>query len=288
MENRTITIVECPRDAMQGIHNFIPTNIKVDYINSLINVGFDIIDFGSFVSPRAVPQMRDTANVIDGLNLQENTSLLSVILNKKGALSAISFDEIKILGFPLSISEIFQMKNSNQSIKSSLKLIDEIKNLCVKKNKKLLIYFSMAFGNPYGEFCDYDLLFHYVKEIKNKGINMISIADTIGNSTQLSIKNIYTQLAQDFPLLDIGLHLHSKKDDAYSKIESAWNAGCSRFDVAISGFGGCPFAQSELIGNIETQCLLNFVAVNDINHNLNVLAFENACNSAKDIFNNYI
>jgi hydroxymethylglutaryl-CoA lyase len=279
-----IKIIECPRDAMQGIDQFIPTQKKADYINTLIKVGYDVIDFGSFVSPKSVPQMRDTARVLELLELQNNTSLLSIVLNKRGALEASFYDEIKIIGYPLSISEIFQKKNSNKSISSSLDLIDDIQNLCIKKNKTLLIYLSMAFGNPYGEHWSNDLLFNYLKKMKDKGITMVSLADTIGNSTEQSIYDLYKESNSSFNL-DIGLHLHSKPSDVSLKIDSAWNAGCRRFDVAINGHGGCPFAQNELVGNIPTEMLLNFLFSKNINHSIDMLAFESACNQAKKTFN---
>ena len=279
-----IKIIECPRDAMQGISQFIPTQKKADYINALIKVGYDVIDFGSFVSPKAVPQMRDTARVLELLELTNNTSLLSIVLNKRGALEASFCDEIKIIGYPLSISEIFQKKNSNKSISSSLDLIDDIQNLCIKKNKTLLIYLSMAFGNPYGEHWSNELLFSYLKKMKEKGITMVSLADTIGNSTEQSIYDLYKDSNSYFNI-DIGLHLHSKASDVSLKIDSAWNAGCRRFDVAINGHGGCPFAQNELIGNIPTEMLLNFLFSKNINHSIDMLAFESACNEAKKTFN---
>ena len=279
-----IKIIECPRDAMQGISQFIPTQKKADYINALIKVGYDVIDFGSFVSHKAVPQMRDTARVLELLELTNNTSLLSIVLNKRGALEASFCDEIKIIGYPLSISEIFQKKNSNKSISSSLDLIDDIQNLCIKKNKTLLIYLSMAFGNPYGEHWSNELLFSYLKKMKEKGVTMVSLADTIGNSTEQSIYDLYKDSNSSFNI-DIGLHLHSKASDVSLKIDSAWNAGCRRFDVAINGHGGCPFAQNELIGNIPTEMLLNFLFSKNINHSIDMLAFESACNEAKKTFN---
>ena len=285
MKNRKIKIVECPRDAMQGLKEFIPTQQKADYINSLMKVGFDIIDFGSFVSHKAVPQMRDTSQLVDLLEIKEKTSLLSIIVNKKGALDASIFEQIKILGYPLSISEIFQKKNSNRDINTSLELIDDLQNICIRKNKTLLIYFSMAFGNPYGEIWSPSILLDYIDKVIDKGITMISIADTIGNSTPESIKSIYTNISSIFPKIDIGLHLHSKPEDASNKIESAFNVGCNRYDVAINGYGGCPFAQNKLVGNIATEHILNLLTKKKIVHSLDLLAFENAYNQAKDIFN---
>ena len=285
MKNEKIQIVECPRDAMQGLKGFIPTEKKANYINSLIRTGFNIIDFGSFVSHTLVPQMRDTSQLVSLLDLQQETSLLSIILNKKGAVQASQFEEIKILGYPLSISEVFQKKNSNMDVKSSLRLIDDLQNICIKSNKILLIYFSMAFGNPYGEKWDLSILLSYIDKIQNKGIQMISLADTIGSSTHESIKYIYGNVIEEFSVLDVGVHLHSNPTDAYKKIDSAWSVGCRRFDVAINGYGGCPFAQNKLVGNIATEKMLNFLADKKIRHSFNLLAFENACNQAKNIFN---
>ncbi|MAZ56022.1 MAG: hydroxymethylglutaryl-CoA lyase [Flavobacteriales bacterium] len=285
--NNKIKVTECPRDAMQGISQFICTQDKANYINSLFKVGFDIIDFGSFVSPKAVPQMRDTYDLVSLLEITNKTQLLSVVLNKRGALQASSFDSINIIGYPLSISEIFQKNNSNNDIKTSLSIIDEIQNICIKKNKTLLVYFSMAFGNPYGERWNQEILLNYIKKIEEKGVKMISLADTIGNSSITSIQSIYSESSYNFPDLDIGLHLHSERDDVYNKIQSAWNAGCKRFDVAMNGYGGCPFAQNKLIGNIPSEKLLNFLANNNIKHSLDLLAFESAFNQAKFLFNKY-
>ena len=282
--NRKIKITECPRDAMQGLIKFLPAKQKAAYINSLLKVGFDIIDFGSFVSPKLVPQMADTIDVLNLLNIDNDTSLLAIVLNEQGAIKASSFDQIKILGYPLSISEIFQKKNSNKDIASSLEIIDQIFNHCTIRNKQLLIYFSMAFGNPYNEKWDKDILFYYMDKIQQKGISLVSLADTIGNSTTDSIQDIYGDAKSAFSELDIGLHLHSSPDFAYNKIQAAWDAGCERFDVAISGYGGCPFAQDDLVGNMPTEKLITFLADQQINHSLDLLAFENAYNQSRDIF----
>ena len=282
--NKKIKITECPRDAMQGLIKLLPTQQKAAYINSLLKVGFDIIDFGSFVSPKLVPQMADTIDVLNLLNIDNDTSLLAIVLNEQGAIKASSFDQIKILGYPLSISEIFQKKNSNKDIGSSLEIIDQIFNHCIRRNKQLLIYFSMAFGNPYNEKWDKDILFNYMDKIQQKGIGLVSLADTIGNSTTDSIQDIYGDAKNAFSELDIGLHLHSSPDFAYNKIQAAWDAGCERFDVAISGYGGCPFAQDDLVGNMPTEKLITFLADQQINHSLDLLAFENAYNKSRDIF----
>ncbi len=277
-----IKITECPRDAMQGFKNFIPTEKKISYINSLLKVGFDLIDFGSFVSPKTVPQMRDTSKVVSQLNLNKENSLLSVILNKRGALDAASFEEIEYLGFPFSISNIFQIKNSNKTIEESLFLIDELKEISHKANKKLLIYISMAFGNPYNEDYSPDIVFNYIDKISNMGINYFTLADTVGSSTLELIKIIFDEL--NIYKKDFGVHFHSHSDKSYSKIEMAYKSGCKRFDSTISGIGGCPFAKDDLVGNISTQTLLNFIQNNNIKHNLNLLHLESSCNNAKDLF----
>jgi len=285
MENKKIQIVECPRDAMQGINKFIPTEDKINYINSLIKVGFDIIDFGSFVSPKAVPQMSDTYNVISQLKINDSTSLLAIVLNKRGILDASSFEEINILGYPLSISEIFQKNNSNMDIKSSMLFIDEILNLCEQKNKSLLVYLSMAFGNPYSEEWNVNILLEKIRKLYQKGVKSISLADTTGQASSQLISELYSEVNSNFTDLDVGLHLHCHPDDAIKKIESAWSVGCKRYDVAIGGYGGCPFTNSSLIGNLGTEKILNFIAKNKIPHSLDVLAFENAYNYSKKIFN---
>lgn len=285
MENKKIQIVECPRDAMQGINKFIPTEDKINYINSLIKVGFDIIDFGSFVSPKAVPQMADTYNVISQLKINDSTSLLAIVLNKRGILDASSFEEINILGYPLSISEIFQKNNSNMDIKSSMIFIDEILNLCEQKNKSLLVYLSMAFGNPYSEEWNVNILLEKIRKLYQKGVKSISLADTTGQASSQLISELYSEVNSNFTDLDVGLHLHCHPDDAIKKIESAWSVGCKRYDVAIGGYGGCPFTNSSLIGNLGTEKILNFIAKNKIPHSLDMLAFENAYNYSKKIFN---
>jgi len=282
MSDKLINITECPRDAMQGLKDFIPTSQKVRYINSLIKVGFDIIDFGSFVSPKSVPQMRDTGKLLGQLDFQKSTSLLSIVLNKRGALEASCFEEIEYLGFPLSISNIFQVKNSNKTIDESICLIDDLKNVSYKANKKLLIYISMAFGNPYNEQYSVDTVFEYINKLSDMGINYFTLADTVGVANLKLIEEIFKELKSYKH--DFGVHFHSNPSESYSKIETAFKSGCKRFDSTINGIGGCPFAKDELVGNISTQMLLNFIQKNNINHNLDLLHLESACNEAKDLF----
>lgn len=277
-----IKITECPRDAMQGLRTFIPTEQKIRYINSLLKVGFDIIDFGSFVSPKTVPQMRDTADLVNQLNINKETSLLSVVVNKRGALDAMSFEEIEYLGYPFSVSNIFQMKNSNKTIEESIFLIDELKNITCKGNKKLLIYISMAFGNPYNEQYSADIVLRYINTLSEMGVDYFTLADTVGVSTLDLIEDIFASL--NYLEKDFGVHFHSHPENAYFKIEKAYKSGCKRFDSTISGIGGCPFAKDELVGNVSTQTMLNFMQNNNINHHLNLLHLESACNEAKDLF----
>ena len=278
-----IKIIECPRDAMQGIKSFIPTENKIKYINSLINVGFDIIDFGSFVSHKHVPQMRDTEEVLKNLKLNNESSLLSIIVNKKGAERATSFPQIKYLGYPLSISETFQIKNSNKSILESMILVDELQNMCINSGQELIIYISMAFGNIYNDKYSISILFDYIEKLINIGIKKITLADTIAIADKNIIANVFKELNK-INNVSFGLHLHSHPKDAISKINSAWINGCRSFDSTIRGFGGCPFAKNELVGNISTESLINYIQTKKIKHKINFLALETARNNSMDIF----
>lgn len=253
-----VEITECPRDAMQGIHDFIPTEVKATYINLLLKVGFSRIDFGSFVSHKAMPQMRDTAQLVDKLDLSAtNSELLAIIANLRGAQEAAEFDEISILGFPFSLSETFQLRNTNSTIAESLKRIEEISDLCEKKNKTPLVYLSMGFGNPYGDEWNIEVVADYTKQLAERGINEFVLADTVGISSSEKIKYLYPQLKNEFPDCIWGIHLHSTPDKAYEKAIAAIEAGCDRVDSALRGFGGCPMASDELTGNLATEVLLN-------------------------------
>lgn len=253
-------LIECPRDAMQGIHEFIPTQLKIDYINQLLKVGFDTIDFGSFVSPKAIPQLRDTAEVLNGLELSSSKSkLLAIIANERGARDASNFKEIDFLGFPFSISEEFQRRNTNSSIEESFDRVREIQEICIKGGKQLVIYISMAFGNPYGEKWDPEIAAKWVDKLRKEGIGIFSLADTIGVSTPENIEYMYGNLAKEYPNLELGVHLHSNPKDAQTKIKAALNVGCNRIDSAIRGFGGCPMAEDELVGNIATEDVLKVI-----------------------------
>ncbi|MTI20719.1 hydroxymethylglutaryl-CoA lyase, partial [Fulvivirga sp. RKSG066] len=241
-------IIECPRDAMQGIHEFIPTQEKTDYINELLKVGFDTIDFGSFVSPKAIPQMKDTAEVLRGLELDGTKSkLLAIVANLRGAQDASSFDEITYLGFPFSISETFQQRNTNKSILEALNSLDEIQNLCVKHDKKLVSYISMGFGNPYDDPYNVEIVAKFTDILASMGIKIISLADTIGVSNKENIDYLYKGLIKEYPDVEFGAHLHSNPKTAIDKIVAAYEAGCRRFDGAINGYGGCPMAKDELV-----------------------------------------
>jgi hydroxymethylglutaryl-CoA lyase len=278
-------IIECPRDAMQGIHDFIPTELKTEYINSLLQVGFDTIDFGSFVSPKAIPQMRDTAEVLKALNLSNTeTKLLAIIANERGAADACSFEEIKYLGYPFSISETFQQRNTNSSIEESLSRVNQIQELCSKHNKQLVVYISMAFGNPYNDLWSPEIAINWASKLANMGIPIISMADTTGMSTPETISMLFNTIIPSLKNVEIGAHLHSTPDSWKEKIEAAYNAGCIRFDSAMRGFGGCPMASDALTGNIATENLLSFLQEKDIKTGINASHFSKSLELAQKVF----
>lgn len=253
-------IIECPRDAMQGLAEFIPTQSKIDYINQLLKVGFDTIDFGSFVSHKAVPQMRDTVEVVRNLDWYDSRSkLLAIVANKRGADEAAAFKAITYLGFPLSVSETFQRKNTNKSIAEALNELEEIQNVCQKHGKKLVVYISMGFGNPYGDPYSIDLIGSFVDIIITLGANVISLADTIGAAEPDAISKMFTQVTRQYPHFEIGVHLHSLPQTALKKIEAAYKAGCRRLDGALKGYGGCPMADNDLVGNLATETILSYM-----------------------------
>lgn len=281
-------IIECPRDAMQGIKQMIPTDLKVNYINSLLKVGFDTIDFGSFVSPKAIPQMQDTADVLKRLELSStNSKLLAIIANTRGAQDACVFDEIRYLGFPFSISETFQQRNTNSSIAESLVRVEEIQNLCIQHKKELVVYISMAFGNPYGDVWNSDIVIEWTKKLSDLGVKIIALSDTIGVSDRENISYLFSNIIPEFKGVEIGAHLHSTKDKAQEKIDAAYKSGCMRFDVAIHGFGGCPMAKDDLTGNLATEDLEFYFHQNKIPLSLNTEALEKAYSESWGIFNNY-
>lgn len=278
-------IVECPRDAMQGIHPFIPTDRKVDYINSLLKVGFDTLDFGSFVSPKAIPQLRDTQKVLDQLDLDEKSSrLLSIVANVRGAEMACKNEPIDDLGFPFSLSETFQKRNTNRSMAEAFDIVKDISELTHKCNKRLVVYLSMGFGNPYGEEWNVELVEEWAEKMINEGVKVLSLSDTIGTSTPESIDYLFSNLIPRFDSVQFGAHLHTTPNTWHEKVDSAWKAGCRRFDGAIKGFGGCPMAADDLVGNMPTEKLLNYAADNQIETGVNGLAFETAYNEALKTF----
>ena len=280
-----IQVIECPRDAMQGVKEFIPTEKKAEYINMLLKVGFHTIDFGSFVSPKAIPQMRDTADVLSKLNLDTTASkLLAIVANQRGAEQASSFDEIEYLGYPFSVSQIFQQRNTNRSIEDSLVLVDEIQNLCVTKNKSLVVYLSMAFGNPYEEKWDVDLVVKWSRVLAQIGVRVLALSDTIGVSTEKTITPLFSGLIEELPEVTFGAHLHTTPQTWKEKVLAAYEAGCTRFDTAIQGFGGCPMAKDDLTGNMPTEKVLSFLNEQKEDANLNALAFESAYNKAREVF----
>lgn len=262
----SVKIIECPRDAMQGMEPFIPTEQKVRYINQLLRVGFDTIDFGSFVSPKAIPQLRDTAAVLKGLDLEDTDSkLLAIIANRRGAEDACAFDEIDYLGYPFSISETFQLRNTNATIDESLSRVEEIQSLCNKHRKTLVIYISMAFGNPYGDPWSPDLAAQWTERLSQElGIKVIALADTVGMSNEQNIADLFATLIPAFPKVEVGAHLHSVPDASKDKIKAAYEAGCRRFDAAIKGYGGCPMAEDDLVGNVATEQLIQALPKNEL------------------------
>jgi hydroxymethylglutaryl-CoA lyase len=281
----TVKIIECPRDAMQGLKGFIPTEKKIEYLNALLKVGFHTLDCGSFVSDKAIPQMADTRVVIPNLNLDDTNTRLSVIVgNKRGAEAACELDEITYLGYPFSISETFQQRNTNCSIEDSLARVDEIMNIAECSGKTFVCYISMAFGNPYGDFYNAALVEHWVDRLLEMGITKFSISDTIGAATPELITEVFNTLSADFPEIGFGAHFHTTPDTWREKVETAWEAGCSRFDGAIKGFGGCPMAKDSLTGNMPTENLLAYFEENNIAHNLDKEAFANAMRIANTIF----
>ena len=276
-------IIECPRDAMQGIKDFIPTAQKVAYLNSLLKVGFDTLDFGSFVSPKAIPQMRDTANVLSQLD-DSNTRLLAIVANQRGADEACSFDRIDYLGYPFSVSENFQKLNTNKSIYKSLSLVEQLQNTCEKHHKSLVVYLSMAFGNLYGEHWHEDIVAKWGEKLSNLGIKTIALSDTIGVSNPNNIKTLFSLLIHEYPHIEWGAHFHTHLESWREKIEAAFNSGCKRFDGTIRGYGGCPMAKDDLLGNMPTEKLLSFTQEKKIETRINTLAFESAYNKSIDIF----
>ena len=284
----TVKIIECPRDAMQGIKTFIPTANKVTYIQSLLRVGFDTIDFGSFVSSKAIPQMQDTAEVLAQLDLSQTQSkLLAIIANTQGAEAACAFPEIQYLGFPFSISENFQMRNTHKTISQSLVSLQEILNLADAKNKQVVAYLSMGFGNPYGDPWNTQIVGEWTEKLATMGVKIVSLSDTIGSSTPEMISYLFSNLIPSYPAIEFGAHLHTTPDSWFDKIDAAYKAGCRRFDGAIQGFGGCPMATNHLTGNMPTEKLLSYFTAQKATTNLSPMSFESAYNEASKVFNSF-
>ncbi len=284
-DQQHIKLIECPRDAMQGWKAFIPTEKKVEYINSLLKVGFDTIDFGSFVSPKAIPQMADTSEVVRSLELGAgSTKLLAIVANMRGAEEASIFDEITYLGFPFSVSETFQQRNTNSSISESLNRVEEIQNLCIKTGKQLVVYMSMGFGNPYGDAYDEEIVFEWVNQLVAMDIGIISLADTVGVATPEQVYDMTSFLVESLPGTEIGVHLHSTPDNWKEKLSAAVKAGCKRFDGALKGIGGCPMADDELVGNMDTELMIPYFKERNLITDLNEEALNKSLALAGKLF----
>jgi hydroxymethylglutaryl-CoA lyase len=283
--DKNIQLVECPRDAMQGWKHFIPTELKVEYINSLLQVGFHTIDFGSFVSPKAIPQMADTTEVLKKLQYGNSASaLLSIVANLRGAETAVSYDEISYLGFPFSLSPTFQLRNTNSSMEESVKRVEEIQDLCVNHNKKLVVYLSMGFGNPYGDAYTQDVLLLWADEMVKRGITILSLADTVGLATPGQISFALNTLIPKYPVTTIGVHLHSTPFNWKEKLEAAVNAGCVRIDGALKGIGGCPMAQDDLVGNMNMEWIIDDLNQQGLIKNINKAALEKCLELTSRVF----
>ena len=283
-----VKLIECPRDAMQGIKDWIPTHKKVEYIQSLLACGFDTIDFGSFVSPKAIPQMVDTTKVLSGLDLSSTTTkLLAIVANVRGAQAAVAHPEITYLGYPFSISENFQMRNTHKTIAQSIATLSEILALAAASNKQVVTYLSMGFGNPYGDPWNVDIVGQWAQKLSQMGVTILSLSDTVGTSTPESISYLFSNLIPTYPNIEFGAHLHTTPSAWHEKVDAAYKSGCRRFDGAIQGFGGCPMAKDELTGNMPTEKMLSYFTSQKAKTNIRTMSFESAHNNASDIFNKY-
>ena len=280
-----IDLVECPRDAMQGIKTWIPTERKVLYMQALLNCGFHTLDFGSFVSPKAIPQMQDTAAVLGQLDLSATkTKLLAIVANLRGAEAAVQHPEITYLGYPFSISENFQMRNTHKTIEQSVEVLKQILETAARHQKEVVTYLSMGFGNPYGDPWDVDIVAEWVERLSSMGVGILSLSDTVGSSTAAIITYLYSDLIPRYPQMEFGAHLHTRPDQWHEKVHAAYQAGCRRFDGAIQGFGGCPMAKDELTGNMPTEKMLSYFNTHQLETGVDQLAFEAAYNKASDLF----
>ena len=286
--NKQVKIIECPRDAMQGIKMFIPTEKKVKYLQSLLNCGFDSLDFGSFVSPKAIPQMVDTAEVLAQLDLsQTKTKLLAIVANVRGAKAAVEHKPIQYLGYPFSISENFQMRNTHKTIAQSIESLKEILDISHAANKEVVAYLSMGFGNPYGDPWNVDIVGEWTEKLAQMGVKILSLSDTVGSSTPEDINYIFSNLIPQYTNIEFGAHLHTTPASWHEKIDAAFTAGCRRYDGAIQGFGGCPMAKDDLTGNMPTEKMLSYFTTHKADTNVAPMAFEASYNKASDIFNHY-
>lgn len=283
-----IKLIECPRDAMQGIKAFIPTDKKIQYIQSLLRCGFDTIDFGSFVSPKAIPQMADTAEVLAGLDLSTTKSkLLAIIANTRGAMDASQFSQIQYLGYPFSISENFQMRNTHKTIAESVQTLGEILDIANGTGKEVVAYLSMGFGNPYGDPWNVEIVGEWTEKLSAMGVKILSLSDTVGSSTPEVIEYLFSNLIPKYPAIEFGAHLHTTPTSWHEKIDAAYKAGCLRFDGAIQGFGGCPMAKDELTGNMPTERLVSYFTSKKCETNIKMTSFESSYNEATKIFTEY-
>ncbi len=283
-----IKIIECPRDAMQGIKTFIPTAEKTRYIQSLLGCGFDTLDFGSFVSPKAIPQMVDTGLVLENLDLSDTqTKLLAIVANVRGAHDASKYDQIDYLGYPFSISENFQMRNTHKTIAQSVEILKEILEIAEKHNKEVVTYISMGFGNPYGDPWDVEIVGDWTERLAAMGVKILSLSDTIGSSTPKVIQYLFSHLIPNYPHIEFGAHLHTTPGKWHEKIEAAFMSGCRRFDGAVQGFGGCPMAKDELTGNMPTEKMLSYFTAQKAETGVNWMFFEAAHNKATELFTSY-
>ncbi|WP_031425375.1 hydroxymethylglutaryl-CoA lyase [Flavimarina sp. Hel_I_48] len=284
----TIKVVECPRDAMQGIKKPIPTEKKIQYIQALLRCGFDTLDFGSFVSPKAIPQMQDTADVLSGLDLtRTNTKLLAIVANARGAEDASQHENIDYLGYPFSISENFQMRNTHKTIEQSVDVLKEILETANKANKEVVTYISMGFGNPYGDPWNVEIVAEWADKLASMGVKILSLSDTVGSSDAETIHYLFSHLIPKYPTIEFGAHLHTTPGAWFEKLNAAYTAGCNRFDGAIQGYGGCPMAKDELTGNMPTEKMLSYFNTKKIDTGVRPMSFESAHNEASNLFLNY-
>ena len=283
-----VTLIECPRDAMQGIKTFIPTEEKVQYLQMLLNCGFDTLDIGSFVSPKAIPQMQDTAEVLNAVNLNGvSTKLLTIVANQRGAETAVQFPQVDYIGFPFSISESFQMRNTHKTIEQSTEVLKTILAISAKAKKQVVVYLSMGFGNPYGEPWSPQIVSDWVDKLVAMGVKIISLSDTVGSSTPETITQLFSTLIPRYPKIELGAHLHTTRATWYEKLNAAYESGCRRFDGAIQGYGGCPMAGNALVGNMPTEQMISYFTSRKAKNNVNTMRYESAHNKATVLFSKY-